>query len=97
MANEKQIVVTDPDGVPETLCAGPFNLASGPGPLVTLTFTHPRGKTGNLFQENRPGHELIVRARIVTTTENLAALRDLLNATLKSLTPPAKGSDFKVN
>jgi hypothetical protein len=62
---------SDPDNVPETL--GRFNLAVGPGPLATLTFTHVRNKTGPLIDQSQIDPESVVRARIVTTLENLAA------------------------
>ncbi|MBO4227717.1 DUF6894 family protein [Bradyrhizobium neotropicale] len=34
----------DAGNIPETLCIGKINLASGPGPLMTLTFTNIRPK-----------------------------------------------------
>lgn len=73
----------DPDNVPDTLCIGRFSVAPGPGPLVTLTFTNGRAKAGPLFDQNVVVMESVVRARIVTTIENLTALRDLLNAIIK--------------
>lgn len=79
----------DPDNVPETLCVGRFNLAYS-GPLATLTFTHVRCKAGPLIDEGRSEAESIVRARIVTTIENLRALRDLLNQATAILGEGAK-------
>jgi hypothetical protein len=35
-------LTVDAGNVPETLCVGKVNLASGPGPLMTLTFTNVR-------------------------------------------------------
>jgi len=74
--------VVDPDNVPETLCIGRFNVAPGPGPLVTLTLTNVRAKAEPLFHKNTIETESVVKARIVTTMENLVALRDLLNKTI---------------
>jgi hypothetical protein len=69
----------DPDNVPETLCVGRFNLSFAAGNLATLTFTHVRPKAGAMIDDGQIQEECIVRARIVTTAENLVALRNLLN------------------
>jgi hypothetical protein len=74
---------SDPDNVPETLCIGRFNLAPGPGPLATLTFTHVRNTAGPLLDQSQIVQESVVRARIVTTIENLVTLRDLLNNSIQ--------------
>ena len=74
--------IVDPDNVPETLCIGRFNVAPGPGPLVTLTFTNVRTRAEPLFDRSTVETESVVRARIVTTMENLVALRNLLNKTI---------------
>jgi hypothetical protein len=89
----------DPDNIPETLCIGRFNLAVGPGPLATLTFTHVRNKTGPLVDSSQIDPESVVRARIVITLENLAALRDLLNSIIKDPATPAAsaGGSSKLN
>jgi hypothetical protein len=89
----------DPDNIPETLCIGRFNLAVGPGPLVTLTFTHVRNKTRPLIDSSEIDPESVVRARIVTTLENLAALRDLLNSIIQDPAAPAAtaGGSSKLN
>jgi hypothetical protein len=76
-----------------------FNLAVGPGPLATLTFTHVRNKTGPLIDQSQIDPESVVRARIVTTLENLAALRDLLNTMIQDPATPAAnaGGSSKLN
>jgi len=89
MANQpEQLEVIDPDNVPEILCDGQFNV-SVVGGLATLTFTHVRPELAALFRDAR-----IVRARIVVTTSNLAALCDLLNRVIQAPdtpVPPAGG------
>ena len=89
----------DPDNVPETLCVGKMNLAPGPGPLGTLTFTNVRPKAGPLLDADRAEYETVVRARIVTTLENLVALRDLLNKAIQqnSATAPGGSESYKLN
>jgi hypothetical protein len=89
----------DPDNIPETLCVGRFNLAVGPGPLATLTFTHVRNKTGPLIDNGQIDPESVVRARIVTTLDNLAAMRDLLNRVIQDPAAPAAsaGGSAKLN
>jgi hypothetical protein len=89
----------DPDNVPETLCIGRLNLSVGPGPLATLTFTHVRNKTGPLIDNSQIEPESVVRARIVTTLENLAALKDLLNTVIQDPASPAAsaGGASKMN
>jgi len=73
----------DPYNVPETLCIGKFNLSVGASSLVTLTFTHIRNKTGPMLDEAKVVQESVVRARIVTTMENMIAMRDLLNKVIQ--------------
>ncbi|MBX9711833.1 MAG: hypothetical protein K2X60_12435 [Xanthobacteraceae bacterium] len=85
---------TDPDNVPETLCVGKFNV-SVTGPLALITFTHGRPQTTQLLDNGVVELESVVRARIVTTTDNLVALRDLLNGMLKdapAATPATAGT-----
>jgi hypothetical protein len=89
----EQPEVIDPDNVPEILCDGQFNV-SVVGGLATLTFTHVRPGSAALFRHARIEMKSIVRARIVVTTSNLAALRDLLNQVIQAPdtpTPPAGG------
>jgi hypothetical protein len=88
----------DPDNVPETLCLGRFNVTVNP-PLVTLTFTHRRPKVGPLVDQNIVDLESVVRARIVTTIDNLVGLRDLLNNIIQDPTTPAAsaGGSSKMN
>jgi hypothetical protein len=83
---------TDPDNIPETLCIGKFHVGPGPGPLVTLTFTNVRTNAIPLLENGSVVQESVVRARIVTTGENLAALRDLLNQVVKDSGPGAVGA-----
>jgi hypothetical protein len=85
-------LTVDADNVPETLCIGRINLASGPGPLMTLTLTNVRPKAGPLFDSSRIEHESVVRARIVTTLDNLIALRDLLNSSIQQTPTPSASS-----
>jgi hypothetical protein len=89
----KEPLTVDACNVPETLCIGKINLASGPGPLMTLTFTNVRPKAGPLFDANRIEPESVVRARIVTTMDNLIALRDLLNSSLQQTPAPSASSE----
>ena len=90
----QQISITDPDRVHETFCDGPFNILAM-GSFAHLTFTTMRRKTEPLFRDGTIEHEGTVRARIVITTENLVALRDLLNRIRQYPTtpqPPAGGT-----
>jgi hypothetical protein len=89
----EQPLTVDAGNVPETLCIGRINLSSGPGPLMTLTFTNVRPKAGPLFESNRIEYESIVRARIVTTLEGLIALRDLLNSSIRQPPAPSASSE----
>jgi hypothetical protein len=90
MTASQEPPAADPDNVPETLCIGRFSLNSGPGPLFTLTFTNVRNQAGPLIDNNNVVAESVVRARIVTTAENLVALRDLLvNSIKETETDPA--------
>ena len=75
----------DPHNVPETLCLGKFNLSFSAAGLATLTFTHVRPRPGPLLESNTVEDEYVVMARIVTTTDNLIALREVLNAVLKDV------------
>jgi len=84
----EQPEVIDPDNVPEILCDGQFNV-SVVGDLATLTFTHVRPESAVLFRDARIEMKSIVRARIVVTTTNLAALRDLLNRVIQAPDTPA--------
>lgn len=88
MTNPHQPTGIDPHNVPETLCLGKFNLSFNAAGLATLTFTHVRPKPGPLIESNTVEDEYVVMARIVTTTDNLIALKDVLNAVLKDV-PPA--------
>ena len=72
----------DPDNVPETFCNGGFYLTWS-GSFGTLTFTHTRPKVGPLFGGGQVEDEQVVRARIILTAENMAALRDLLADKIK--------------
>jgi hypothetical protein len=100
MAESQQPPATDPDNVPETLCIGRFSLSPGPGPLVTLTFTNVRNKVGPLIDQNTMVAESVVRARIVTTADNLVALRDLLIDNIKDdpgAAPASGGGSHKLH
>jgi hypothetical protein len=98
MAEFQEPPTIDPDNIPETLCIGRFNLSPGPGPLVMLTFTNVRNRAADLIDNGRLVPESVVRARIVTTIENMVALRDLLNNSIqeKSSDAGAPGG-YKLN
>jgi len=90
----KPPIVTDPNNVPEMLCDGPFNVTVA-GPFVTLTFTHGRPDATVLFRDGNTDFKATVRARIVTSMSNLAALRDLLNRLIQepgTVVPTAGGT-----
>ena len=72
----------DPDNVPETLCIGRFTVSAA-GAIATITFTHERPKAGPLMDRGVPELESVVRARIVTSMNNLVALRDTLTKVLE--------------
>jgi hypothetical protein len=86
----QQPEVIDPDCVPEIVCDGHVNV-SITGNLATMTFTHARPDPSMRFREARIEPKSIVRARIVTTVANLAALRDLLNRVVQDPDAPAAG------
>jgi hypothetical protein len=72
----------DPDHIPETLCTGRFYLTWS-GRLATLTMTHVRPDAAAMFDSGTINDHTIVRARIVTTFENMVELRNLLNRSIK--------------
>jgi hypothetical protein len=78
---------SDPDNVAEILCVGKFNITAA-APLITLTFTHNRPKAGPLLDASTLEFETVVRARIVTTMENVVALRDVLIRLTEAPQPP---------
>jgi hypothetical protein len=84
----QQRQVIDPDSVPEILCDGQVNVSTG-GNLATLTFTHVRQDATAMFRDGTVNASGIVRARIVITVANLAALRDLLNQVIQAPDTPA--------
>lgn len=88
MVELTNLTTSDPDNIPETLCLGKFNIQVG-GPFATLLFTHPRPQVGPMVDEGKLVVESVVRARIVTSLDNLVALRDLLNNLLKDVQTPA--------
>jgi hypothetical protein len=83
----KPPTVTDPDNVAEVLCDGPFNVTVA-GPFVTLTFTHGRPDEIALLRDGTVDFKAIVRARIVTSMNNLTAMRDLLNRIIQDPSTP---------
>ena len=89
MTAEHDYPVVDPDNVPETICFGNLNVAIGPSGLSTITFTHPRPKVGALFEKGEISNESVVRARIVTTTKNLVALREIVTNLLQEASDAA--------
>jgi hypothetical protein len=64
---------------------------------ASLTFTHVRNKFGPLIDKSEIDQESVVRARIVTTMENIAALRDLLNGVLQDSAAPAASAGGSLN
>ncbi len=82
MSAPEQRPTIDPDKVPETLSTGRFNISVSP-PLATITLTHVRPKIGSLIDGDKIVLENIVRARIVTTLDQLVAMRDVLNVSLR--------------
>jgi hypothetical protein len=80
--------VVDPDNVPEILCDGQFNVTVT-GNLATLTFTHVRPDPAPLLRDGTLTPVSVVRARIVITLHNLAALQGLLNQVIKQPDAPA--------
>src|SRR5690348_2218408 len=69
--------VIDPDNISESLCEGPFNIFWN-GDRTMLTFTHQRLRPNPLFIDGTTQFEIVVRARISMSKDNLLALRDLL-------------------
>jgi hypothetical protein len=80
--------ITDPDSVPETLCLGPFNLAVI-GPLAVFTFTHIRPEADRLVRQGATSHAAVVRARIVIPTDDLTAVRGIIDETLRNISAGA--------
>lgn len=91
----------DPTGVPETLCIGRFNLHNAGG-LWVITFTNVRPKAPEMIDQGKVDLESVVVARIVTTLENLTALRDLITQVTtptggQSDTPPSSSGGSRLN
>ena len=61
------------------------------GNRATLTFTHLRAKAGTLLDQSTTDFEVIVRARILFSMDNLVALKRSLNQMLPDQ-PPAEGA-----
>ncbi len=94
MVEPEQSPPSDPENVPEILCDGQFNVTIT-GPVATLTFTHMRPDPMALFRDGKIDLKAIVRARIVTSMNNLIALRDVLNRIIQDPStpvPPAGGT-----
>jgi hypothetical protein len=72
-----ETVASDPHGVDEVVCDGPVDI-HWIGNRGTITFTHPRAKSEPLFARGEMHIDLVVRARIAASVENLIGLRDLL-------------------
>lgn len=91
----KQLPVSDPHHVVETICDGRFFVTKVEN-LVTLTFTHERPDPSALAK-NKVDFHSIVRARLVLTQVNAVALRDLLVSFLQMDAPatPASGGGTK--
>lgn len=91
MVETVNLPTIDPDNVSETLCLGKFNIQFG-GPYATLVFTHSRPQAAPMVDDGKLVMESVVRARIVTTVDNMVALRDLLNNLLKDVQTPASAA-----
>jgi hypothetical protein len=67
-------------------------------PFVVLTLTDVRNKIGLLIDAGQIVQESVVRARIVTTMENIVALRDMLNTMIQE-NPATSGASprYKLN
>jgi hypothetical protein len=92
MADEpQQAKIVDPDRIAETLCDGQFNIHTQ-GAFAHLTFTHHRPAAAPLFA-GRLEFEAVVRARVVTSIDNLKALRDLLNRLIQEPDTATAASD----
>jgi hypothetical protein len=98
LTSANHYLVIDPENVAETICLGPLNVAIAGG-LSVITFTHNRPNVCALFGKGEINNESVVRARIVTSTDNLVALRDMLNnlITHASGTGSASASSSKLN
>ena len=70
--------IVDPDRPPEILCLGRVNVTLV-GSLATLTFTHPRPKANELMNQQIIEYESIIRTRIVTSIENLVAIKEVVD------------------
>lgn len=81
--------VIDPDNIPETFVAGPFN-CSVTGGIATLTFTHARPNAEKLLAGTSAevSFEAVVRSRLVMPVEGLQNLRDSIDAILRSRALP---------
>jgi hypothetical protein len=90
MASSPTFTANDPHLVEETVCDGPMSVHFA-GNRAAITFTHPRAKADSLLEHGHLEMELIVRARIATSLENMVALRDLLTDLISrvSSAPPA--------
>ena len=86
----KNVPVSDPNAIPETVCDGPLNVQFGDG-RATITLTHLRAKTVPLLERGQIDLEAIVRARIVFSMGNLIALKNLLNQLIPDK-PPTEGA-----
>jgi hypothetical protein len=83
MTEENQQPPTkDNANVHEALCLGKLNVALMGGGLAAITFTHVRPKATTLLDQGSIELESVVRARIVTSTDNLKALADIINRVL---------------
>lgn len=81
-------ILTDPHNVRDLFCEGPVNVNAN-GPFATLTFTCLRPEAGAIFGErDQIPMRAVVCARLVMSTNNLAALRDLLNRVVQ-VSPPS--------
>ena len=77
MPTSQEPATVDYGGAPETFCLGKFNLHQM-GDLWVLTCTHVRPKAKELLDDAALNLESVVSARLVTSTENLIALRDVI-------------------
>jgi hypothetical protein len=70
---KNELHVIDPDNVPETWCDGQINMVVING-NVAITFTCARSAPGPLLAQGKIEFEVVVRARILMSSDQLKVL-----------------------
>jgi hypothetical protein len=84
--------VDDPETVPEIWVNGSVNI-SVTGPVATITFSHVRPNSADLFAGKQPATlNAVVRARIVMPMEGLAGLKQLLDQLIIETAPSSSAT-----